>query len=71
MVRRLEERDRLLSLLIIRVMENNKEINENLNGCFGVGMGMAIILLACLILAFCSSGDPQAASPAHRIMVSE
>lgn len=34
-------------------MENNKEIEENLRGCFSVGLCMLAIVALCLMLAIC------------------
>lgn len=35
-------------------MENNKEIQENLHGCIGVGTCLVALLICCVLLALCS-----------------
>ncbi len=35
-------------------METDKEINENLHGCFSVGFCMLALIVLCLMLAICS-----------------
>ena len=42
------------------IMGNDKEIKENLYGCVPVGAAMVLIILACLMLAFCSCEESPA-----------